>query len=55
VPAMHAFSTISARPVPPAPASEELPEHLNFTANLDLSGLREDSDRDGDQNVGPTK
>ena len=42
-------------PVPPAPASEELPEHLNFTANLDLSGLREDSDRDGDQNVGPTK
>jgi cell division transport system ATP-binding protein len=41
-------------PVPPAPASEDLPEHLNFTANLDLSGLR-DGDRDGDQNVGPTK
>jgi cell division transport system ATP-binding protein len=42
-------------PVPPAPASEDLPEHLNVTANLDLSGLREESDRDGDQNVGPTK
>ena len=42
-------------PVPPAPASEDLPDHLNFTANLDLSGLREGSDRDGDQNVGPTK
>ncbi|MDN4596620.1 cell division ATP-binding protein FtsE [Leifsonia virtsii] len=42
-------------PVPPAPSSEELPDHLNFTANLDLSGLREGSDRDGDQNVGPTK
>jgi len=42
-------------PVPPAPASEELPDHLNFTANLDLSGLREGADRQGDQNVGPTK
>jgi cell division transport system ATP-binding protein len=42
-------------PVPPAPASEELPEHLNFTANLDLRGLREGSERDDDQNVGPTK
>lgn len=42
-------------PVPPAPSSEELPDHLNFTANLDLSGLREGSDRDDDQNVGPTK
>ncbi|NUU07538.1 cell division ATP-binding protein FtsE [Leifsonia sp. C5G2] len=42
-------------PVPPAPSSEELPDHLNFTANLDLSGLREGSDREGDQNVGPTK
>jgi cell division transport system ATP-binding protein len=42
-------------PVPPAPASEELPEHLNFTANLDLSGLRDTTDREGDQNVGPTK
>ncbi|WP_431247136.1 cell division ATP-binding protein FtsE [Leifsonia xyli] len=43
------------QPVPAAPASEELPDHLNFTANLDLSGLREGADRDGDQNVGPTK
>ncbi|WP_374007033.1 cell division ATP-binding protein FtsE [Leifsonia sp. LS-T14] len=43
------------QPVPPAPASEQLPEHLNFTANLDLSGLREGADRQGDQNVGPTK
>ncbi|MGN6763161.1 MAG: cell division ATP-binding protein FtsE [Leifsonia sp.] len=42
-------------PVPPPPASEELPEHLNFTANLDLRGLREGSERDDDQNVGPTK
>ncbi|MBW8872284.1 MAG: cell division ATP-binding protein FtsE, partial [Leifsonia sp.] len=42
-------------PVPPAPAAEDLPEHLNFTANLDLSGLRDGSERDGDQNVGPTK
>lgn len=42
-------------PVPPAPTSEELPEHLNFTANLDLRGLREGDDRDGEQNVGPTK
>jgi len=42
-------------PVPPAPAGEDLPEHLNFTANLDLRGLREDTDRDGEQNVGPTK
>ncbi|WP_314146726.1 cell division ATP-binding protein FtsE [uncultured Leifsonia sp.] len=42
-------------PVPPPPAGEGLPEHLNFTANLDLRGLREDTDRDGEQNVGPTK
>ncbi|MGO4536117.1 cell division ATP-binding protein FtsE [Leifsonia sp. 2MCAF36] len=47
--------TAQQQPVPPAPASEELPEHLNFTANLDLSGLREGADRQGDQNVGPTK
>ncbi|WP_431220840.1 cell division ATP-binding protein FtsE [Leifsonia xyli] len=45
----------ATQPVPAAPASEELPDHLNFTANLDLSGLREGADRDGDQNVGPTK
>ena len=42
-------------PVSPPPASEDLPDHLNFTANLDLSGLRDGSERDGDQNVGPTK
>ncbi|MFE4470229.1 cell division ATP-binding protein FtsE [Leifsonia sp. NPDC056824] len=45
-------------PVPvavPASAGEDLPDHLNFTANLDLSGLRDASDRDGEQNVGPTK
>ena len=41
--------------VPAAGAEENLPEHLNFTANLDLSGLRDASDRDGEQNVGPTK
>ncbi|WP_426623653.1 cell division ATP-binding protein FtsE [Leifsonia sp. McL0607] len=41
--------------VPAAGAAEDLPEHLNFTANLDLSGLRDASDRDGEQNVGPTK
>ncbi|MDR6970087.1 cell division ATP-binding protein FtsE [Leifsonia shinshuensis] len=52
VPAPVQFATA---PVTPAPASEELPDHLNFTANLDLSGLREGADRDGDQNVGPTK
>lgn len=40
---------------PQAPAGEALPDHLNFTANLDLRGLRENSDRDGEQNVGPTK
>ncbi|GAA1442895.1 cell division ATP-binding protein FtsE [Leifsonia poae] len=41
--------------VPPAPANgEQLPDHLNFTANLDLRGLRDDSER-GEQNVGPTK
>ncbi|MFF2051341.1 cell division ATP-binding protein FtsE [Leifsonia sp. NPDC058194] len=39
----------------PAPAGEALPDHLNFTANLDLRGLRENTDRDGEQNVGPTK
>lgn len=41
--------------VPSAGGAEDLPDHLNFTANLDLSGLRESSDRDGEQNVGPTK
>ncbi|MFF1634010.1 cell division ATP-binding protein FtsE [Leifsonia sp. NPDC058248] len=42
--------------VPPAPqGAEGLPDHLNFTANLDLRGLRDDSDRTGEQNVGPTK
>ena len=42
--------------VPPAPpASEELPDHLNFTAGLDLRGLRDDAERDGEQNVGPTR
>ncbi len=43
------------QPVTPPPASEQLPDHLNFTANLDLSGLRDNADREGDQNVGPTK
>jgi cell division transport system ATP-binding protein len=44
-------------PAPPAPSGtgEVLPDHLNFTANLDLRGLRDDSDRDGEQNVGPTR
>lgn len=51
-PAPMQFATA---PVPPPPPSEELPEHLNFTANLDLRGLREGSERDDDQNVGPTK
>ncbi|MGO4299727.1 cell division ATP-binding protein FtsE [Leifsonia sp. RAF41] len=55
VPAHHEPPRHQQEPVPPAPASEELPEHLNFTANLDLSGLREGADRQGDQNVGPTK
>lgn len=41
--------------VPASGAAEDLPDHLNFTANLDLSGLRDASDRDGEQNVGPTK
>ena len=41
--------------VPAAGSEENLPDHLNFTANLDLSGLRDASDRDGEQNVGPTK
>ena len=43
------------QPVEPVPAGESLPDHLNFTANLDLRGLRENTDRDGEQNVGPTK
>ncbi|MGH1548301.1 cell division ATP-binding protein FtsE [Leifsonia poae] len=43
------------QPVAQPPASEQLPDHLNFTANLDLSGLRDNGDREGDQNVGPTK
>lgn len=54
-PAYPAPVQFATAPVPPAPTSEELPEHLNFTANLDLRGLREGADRDGDQNVGPTK
>ncbi|MBN9629147.1 MAG: cell division ATP-binding protein FtsE [Actinobacteria bacterium] len=41
--------------VPATGDGENLPDHLNFTANLDLSGLRDASDRDGEQNVGPTK
>lgn len=50
-----------AQPVEPTPAptqppaDEELPDHLNFTANLDLRGLRADGDSTGEQNVGPTK
>jgi len=43
------------QPVTAPPSSEQLPDHLNFTANLDLSGLRDNADREGDQNVGPTK
>jgi cell division transport system ATP-binding protein len=39
----------------PPPASEGLPDHLNFTANLDLRGLRADGEQSGEQNVGPTK
>ncbi|GAB3576426.1 hypothetical protein GCM10027406_09170 [Leifsonia lichenia] len=59
-PAPVQFATASqpvtqAPPPPPPPAGEDLPDHLNFTANLDLRGLRDDSDRDGEQNVGPTK
>ncbi|WP_025157297.1 cell division ATP-binding protein FtsE [Leifsonia aquatica] len=51
----------AAAPQPPVdqpvgpPAGDSLPDHLNFTANLDLRGLRETTDRDGEQNVGPTK
>ena len=51
-PAPMQFATA---PVSPPPASEELPDHLNFTANLDLRGLRDEGDRDGEQTVGPTK
>jgi cell division transport system ATP-binding protein len=60
-PAQPVSAPVQAVPAPvPAtvPASggdENLPDHLNFTANLDLSGLRDASDRDGEQNVGPTK
>ncbi|MFJ8893291.1 cell division ATP-binding protein FtsE [Leifsonia sp. NPDC102414] len=50
-----AAQPVTQAPPPPPPASEDLPDHLNFTANLDLRGLRDDSDRDGEQNVGPTK
>ncbi|WP_431280245.1 cell division ATP-binding protein FtsE [Leifsonia poae] len=39
----------------PPPPGEGLPDHLNFTANLDLRGLRADSEKSGEQNVGPTK
>src|SRR4051812_34730967 len=36
-PAQHAQPQhAQQQPVPPAPDSEELPDHLNFTANLDL-------------------
>ncbi|MEO7017664.1 MAG: cell division ATP-binding protein FtsE [Leifsonia sp.] len=44
----------SAQPVPAQPG-EALPDHLNFTANLDLRGLRADGEKSGEQNVGPTK
>ncbi|WP_434317137.1 cell division ATP-binding protein FtsE [Leifsonia sp. P73] len=59
-PAQYAPEQAPAVPAPvpvavPASAGEDLPDHLNFTANLDLSGLRDASDRDGEQNVGPTK
>jgi cell division transport system ATP-binding protein len=46
---------VPASAVPTPAGGEDLPDHLNFTANLDLSGLRDASDRDGEQNVGPTK
>jgi cell division transport system ATP-binding protein len=36
-------------------ARTDLPEHLNFTANLNLEGLRQAADGDDVQNVGPTK
>ncbi|MFF1877518.1 cell division ATP-binding protein FtsE [Leifsonia sp. NPDC058230] len=39
----------------PPPASDGLPDHLNFTANLDLRGLRAEGEQSGEQNVGPTK
>jgi cell division transport system ATP-binding protein len=39
----------------PPPSGEALPDHLNFTANLDLRGLRADGEKSGEQNVGPTK
>lgn len=39
---------------PVSTVEEELPDHLNFTAKLDLSSLRDTSDDESDQNVGPT-
>ena len=56
-PAPVQFATAATTPPPPPspPASDNLPDHLNFTANLDLRGLRDDSDSNGEQNVGPTK
>ena len=58
-PVQPVSAPVQAVPVPatvPANGGDEnLPDHLNFTANLDLSGLRDASDRDGEQNVGPTK
>lgn len=57
-PVQEAAAPAVPAPVPatvPAAAGENLPDHLNFTANLDLSGLRDTSGRDGEQNVGPTK
>lgn len=53
--APSAPAPVPAPPAPASPAGEELPEHLNFTANLDLRSLRENTDADGEQNVGPTK
>jgi len=56
-PAPVQFATASPTPPPPPPPAgdKDLPDHLNFTANLDLRGLRDDSDSNGEQNVGPTK
>jgi cell division transport system ATP-binding protein len=58
-PAQPAQAAQPAQPAEPdqnqPPAAEQLPDHLNFTANLDLSGLRADGEKSGEQNVGPTK
>jgi cell division transport system ATP-binding protein len=53
-PAQHAEAAPEPEQTQP-PAGEQLPDHLNFTANLDLRGLRADGDKSGEQNVGPTK